>query len=145
MNKLKSSIFALIIVSSTANALTYYVDDNEGNRWYMNRPSRDGTYPNSLSTVSNSKPHPDGIALRVETSLEKSKCIASALAACDPEFGGIRLFINGEPPTSCDFVTAASYEVESGTYATSLVPYNGMIVTQDGKEVCKVGKPPVKP
>jgi hypothetical protein len=137
MKKRLSFLLLCLFISKAVNALTYYVYDNEGNQWFMNRPNeRTGIYPDSLSTVNKSKPHPDGIALRVETSLEKSKCMATAIAVCDETHGGIKLFVNGEPPKRCDMLTVKSMQTENGTYATSLVPYDGFKVDSFGDQYC---------
>lgn len=131
------AVLLALVKCATVTAATYYVIDNEGRQWFMNVPSKNGTMPKTLGYVKDSKPHPDKIALRVEESAEKSKCIATALAVCDTEFGGIRLFVNGGKYDACERLTAKSVVgAETGTYATALVPYSGMKI-KDGKEYCE--------
>jgi hypothetical protein len=94
MKKLMLALFLTVPIQ--ANALMCFIDAPDGQRYYrmVGRPT---TYlSGKAATVKPCSKE----GLRVEKSVAHAGCLSSAEAACDPTWGGVKLFLNPTVPES---------------------------------------------
>ncbi len=131
-------MFSLTMFSLSVNALTCFVDDSEGNRWYKNLPSKNGTFPKTLGTTTSAKVCP-AIGLRVEESKDKAACMRNALLVCDPTWGGSKLNVNPLIPDSknqCLFYKIKSSQAtDSNAHYSTIEVYDATKINTDTLEV----------
>ena len=107
-----------------ANAAMCYIDAPDGARYYrmVGKPTLYLTGKVATIKACNAE------GLRVEASVNDARCLQSALAVCDPTWGGIKLNLNPTVPESANqnlYFRALSGTDDNGkTYYRNLQVYD---------------------
>lgn len=123
MNK---TLLALLLLTSAplASAAMCFIDAPDGTRYYrmVGKPTL-----NLSGKVATVKPC-NAEGLRVEASVNDARCLQSALAVCDPTWGGVKLSLNPTLPESHNqnlyFKVSSGTDEDGQTYYRRLQVYD---------------------